>query len=220
MHISLRQPGPFAYAKIDLLAGERIKAESDAMVSMSPCFTIETELHSGLKESISRRLFGGEDVFFQTITAQHGPGHVLLAPPTVADIVHLTLQAHEQFYVQKSGFLAGSQSLTISTKLQPFAKGLLGGEGFFLLHIQGPGELLLNSYGAIHAVTLAPDESYIVDNAHLVAWSDTTNYEIKTSSRSWLSSLLSGEAFVCRFTGPGTLYLQSRQEPVLPVRSS
>lgn len=220
MNIALLQPGPFSYAKIELTEGEQIKAESDAMLSMSPSLTIDTDLHGGLKESISRRIFGGADVFFQTITAHHGAGHVLLAPPTVADIVHLTLKPHEQFYVQKSGFLAGSQSLTISTKLQPFTKGLLGGEGFFLLHIQGPGELLLNSYGAIHTVTLLPEESYIVDNAHLVAWSDTTNYEIKKSSRSWLTSLLSGEAFVCRFTGPGTLYLQSRQDPILPVRSS
>jgi uncharacterized protein (TIGR00266 family) len=94
--------------------------------------------------------------------------------------------------------------------MQSLARGLLGGEGFFILKISGEGQLILNSFGAIHKVELKPDEEYIVDNSHLVAWTATTSYKIEKASSGWISSFTSGEGFVCRFRGPGLVYLQSR----------
>jgi uncharacterized protein (AIM24 family) len=86
----------------------------------------------------------------------------------------------------------------------------LGGEGFFILRVGGHGQLILNSFGAIHKIELRPDEEYIVDNAHLVAWSATTTYSIERASSGWVSSFTSGEGFVCRFRGPGVVFIQSR----------
>jgi uncharacterized protein (AIM24 family) len=86
----------------------------------------------------------------------------------------------------------------------------MGGEGFFILKISGQGQLILNSFGAIHRVDLAPNQEYIVDNAHLVAWTATTSYAIERASAGWIASFTSGEGFVCRFRGPGVVYIQSR----------
>jgi uncharacterized protein (TIGR00266 family) len=94
--------------------------------------------------------------------------------------------------------------------MQSLSRGLLGGEGFFILKISGKGTLVLNSFGAIHKIELKPDQEYIVDNSHLVAWSATTSYSIEKATSGWVASFTSGEGFVCRFRGPGLVYIQSR----------
>jgi uncharacterized protein (TIGR00266 family) len=126
------------------------------------------------------------------------------------DIVVMELDGVNEYMVQKDGFLAGSEGVTIESRMQSLARGLLGGEGFFILRIGGSGQLILNSFGAIHKIELKPDEEYIVDNSHLVAWSATTSYTIEKASSGWIASLTSGEGFVCRFRGPGVVYIQSR----------
>ena len=51
----------------------------------------------------------------------------------------------------------------------------------------------------------------MVDNGHLVAWPDYMDYKIEKASGGWVSSLISGEALVCRFTGPGVVLIQTRK---------
>ena len=79
-----------------------------------------------------------------------------------------------------------------------------------ILKIGGKGTLILNSFGAIHKIELKPGQEYIVDNSHLVAWSGTTSYTIEKAASGWISSFTSGEGFVCRFRGPGLVYIQTR----------
>jgi uncharacterized protein (TIGR00266 family) len=122
----------------------------------------------------------------------------------------LQLDGVGEYMVQKDGFLAGAESVKIESRMQSLSRGLLGGEGFFLLRIGGVGQLILNSFGAIHKIELQPDQEHIVDNSHLVAWTATTSYHIEKASAGWIASLTSGEGFVCRFRGPGIVYIQSR----------
>ncbi|MFN4152736.1 MAG: AIM24 family protein, partial [Candidatus Sericytochromatia bacterium] len=42
------------------------------------------------------------------------------------------------------------------------------------------------------------------------AWPSTTSYNVEKASSGWLSSFTSGEALVCRFRGPGKIYIQTR----------
>jgi hypothetical protein len=52
-------------------------------------------------------------------------------------------------------------------------------------------------------------EKYIVDNGHLVAWN--TKYVLeRVASGGIVSGLAAGEGLVCKFTGPGTVFLQTR----------
>jgi uncharacterized protein (TIGR00266 family) len=134
----------------------------------------------------------------------------LLAPTVPGEIVILELDGVNEYMVQKDGFLAGADTIVIESKMQGLSRGLLGGEGFFILKISGKGTLVLNSFGAIHKIELKPDQEYIVDNSHLVAWSSTTSYNIEKATSGWVASFTSGEGFVCRFRGPGLVYIQSR----------
>ena len=210
MKTDILYPGAFPVVRVELAEGESCKAESGAMVAMSPTLDVESKVEGGLFKALSRRVLTGEHFFFQTLKASRGAGEALLAPTVPGEIVILELDGVNEYLVQKDGFLAGAQSLVIESKMQSLARGLLGGEGFFILKISGKGTLILNSFGAIHKIELKPGQEYIVDNSHLVAWSATTSYSIEKAASGWISSFTSGEGFVCRFRGPGLVYIQTR----------
>ena len=45
------------------------------------------------------------------------------------------------------------------------------------------------------------------DNGMLVAWSGDMEYSIECASPSRITSCFSGEGMVCKFMGPGTVYV-------------
>jgi uncharacterized protein (AIM24 family) len=56
---------------------------------------------------------------------------------------------------------------------------------------------------------LVDGEKYIVDNGHLVAWN--TKYVLeRVASGGIISNMASAEGLVCKFTGPGTVFIQTR----------
>ncbi|HEX6531318.1 MAG TPA: TIGR00266 family protein, partial [Nitrospira sp.] len=197
-------------ARVELASGETIKAESGAMVASSATIDVESKMEGGFLGALSRKFLTGEKFFFQTLRASRGAGEVLLAPTVPGEIVMLELDGVNEYMVQKDGFLAGAETIKLDSQMQSLSRGLLGGEGFFILKVSGKGMLLLNSFGAIHKIDLKPDQEYIVDNSHLVAWSGTTSYNIERAASGWVASFTSGEGFVCRFRGPGVVYIQSR----------
>lgn len=204
-HEVLYQPS-FAVARVMLDPGDGIRAESGAMMSMSPTVTMESKMSGGIGKAIGR-LFGGESLFQTTFTATHGAGEVLLAPPSIGDIVSLNLN-NEGMMVTSGCYLAGDVSLNIETRAS--VKGFFAGEGLFIMRVTGSGVLLLSAFGAIHALQLQVGQPYIVDTGHIVAFSETMTYEVRRAARSLFGSLTSGEGFVAHFTGPGVLYTQTR----------
>lgn len=210
MNSEILYPGAFPMVRVQLEAGESVKAESGAMVAASPTIAVESKMEGGLLKALSRKVLTGEHFFFQTLRATRGAGEVLLAPTVPGEIVTLELDGVNEYLVQKDGFLAGADSIAVDSKMQGLGRGLLGGEGFFILRISGRGLLILNSFGAIHRIELKPNEEYVVDNAHLVAWTATTSYQVERAASGWVASFTSGEGFVCRFRGPGLVYIQTR----------
>ncbi|RKP48828.1 TIGR00266 family protein [Cohnella endophytica] len=201
--------GAFALLKLQMNPGEVVKAESGAMVSMSPNVDVKGTMDGGIMAGLGRML-SGETFFFQELSANRGGGEVLLAPKSMGDIQAVELDGSYSLYVQKDGFLAGTSGINVNTKMQNLSRGLLSGEGFFIIEISGQGTVFLASYGSIHAINLEPGEERIVDNGHLVAWPNYVNYTVEKASKGWLSSLTSGEGIVCRFRGEGIVLIQTR----------
>lgn len=209
MRYEILHQGAFPILKVNLEQGENIKAESGAMVTMSPGIRLEGKVEGGLMGGIGRML-AGEKFFFQTMVAQNGPGEVMLAASPPGGVVDIQLDGSYSLLVQKDGFLAGSSGISVDTKMQNLAKGLFSGEGFFIVRISGSGLVFVNSFGSIHPLTLQQGEEVIIDNQHLVAWPDYMHYTIEKASSGWVSSITSGEGLVCRFRGPGTVMIQTR----------
>lgn len=204
-HEILYQPS-FSVARIMLEPGESVRAESGAMVSMSPTIEIESSVTGGLGKALGR-LLGGESLFQSKFTAARGAGEVVLAPSTMGDILNVQLRG-EGMMVTSGCFLAGDVNLNMETKVS--GRGFFAGEGLFVMRVSGAGSLFMNSFGAIHAVQLGPGQQYIVDTGHIVAFTDTMNYEVRRAAKSLLGSFTSGEGVVAVFTGPGILYMQTR----------
>ena len=218
-HQILYQPS-FSLAVISLERGEQVMAESGAMVSMSPTIKLEAAMSGGGMLGAVKSAMGGESLFRTTFTAESGPGEVTLAPSALGDVMAVEL-AGSKMFVQPGSYLAGDPRLAINT--QGSMRGMLSGEGMFLLTVQGGGLLLLSSFGAIHSKQLGVGEEYIVDTGHIVAFEGSVEYRVEKATgktqgvggffKGMMQSALSGEGFVCRYRGPGRIYIQTRQFP-------
>jgi uncharacterized protein (TIGR00266 family) len=202
----LYQPS-YSLAIIQLQPEQAIQVESGAMVSMSANVELQSQMKGGMMGALKRAV-GGESAFVSTFTARGGVGELTLAPGGPGDIAAVEM-AGQEFFVQSSSYLAGDAGLVIDTKWGG-AKSFFGGEGLFVLRVQGTGLLLLSSFGAIHRKRLAPGERYIVDTGHLVAWEGSMQYSLRKAASGWVRSLVSGEGIVSEFTGPGEILIQTR----------
>lgn len=199
----------FPMVKCQLRRGERIKAEANAMIGRSSNIEVTGGTEGGIMKGLTRML-AGESFFFQYLSADRGDGEVLFGHSIPGSIVDVELDGSYGLRVQKDGFLAATEGVQVSTKVQNLSKGLFSGEGLFVLEVSGKGTAFLSSYGAIHAINLEPGEEYIVDNGHLVAWADYMYYNIEKAANGWGNSIMSGEYLVCRFRGPGIVLIQTR----------
>ena len=199
----------FPIIKYQLRSGERLKAESDAMIAMSANVNVTGGVEGGVLRGLTRML-AGEKFFFQYLSTSHGAGEVLLGHKLPGGIVDVELDGSYGLRVQKDGFLAATEGIEVKTQMQNLMQGFFGGEGFFVLNVSGKGIVFLSSYGAIHAINLSAGEEYVVDNGHLVAWADYMQYQITKASNGWINSIMSGECLVCRFRGPGIVLIQTR----------
>ena len=63
-------------------------------------------------------------------------------------------------------------------------------------------------------IELDVTEDYVVDTGHIVAFTEGLDYEISKPS-GYKSLFFSGEGFVCRFSGQGKIWIQTRQASAL-----
>jgi uncharacterized protein (TIGR00266 family) len=178
------------------------------MIAMTPTITLKGHV----KFSVKKLIAGGE-MAHSTFT---GPGELLLAPPCLGDITNIRLTGSETWSVGRDAFLAATQGVVKEYKRQGISKAMFSGEGLFVYKISGTGVLWIASLGAIIRKDLQEGERYIVDNGHLVAWN--TKYILeRVASGGIVSALSSGEGLVCKFTGPGTVFLQTRNPVCTPL---
>ena len=71
---------------------------------------------------------------------------------------------------------------------------------------QWPWTRDLGGFGALECLEV--DGELIIDTGHLVAWEDVPEleYTVTKASSGWIASFLSGEGFVCRFSGRGKVW--------------
>ena len=211
MQVDIQASPSFAMGTIRLGAGESVKVEAGAMAAMSSGVEIQTASTGGLLGGLKRSMLGGESFFINTFTATTG-GEISVAPKLPGDIIHLPL-AGGAMLVQSGSWIASEPSVEVDTKWGG-AKTFFSGEGLFMLHCSGAGDMLVSSYGAIVERQLQPGEVYTVDTGHIVAFDEGVTYAVRKVGN-WKSTILGGEGLVTDFTGPGRLLLQTRSSQEL-----
>ncbi len=207
MNFTIEHAPVYASLKVEMEQGERFRAEPGAMLSMTPSIELQsTSAGKGLLGTIKAAV-GGESIFASIYTAVHGRGELYLAPSVPGDIIRLDLR-NETILAYGGAYLAGDPDITVSSRGS--LKALVAGSDLFLSVLSGSGPLFLTGFGAIYTKELGPGEPYVVDTGHIVAMTDGVQYSIKTASRGLFSSFASGEGLVCMFTGPGKIWMQTR----------
>lgn len=192
----------FGFLTVNIPKGETLKVEASAMAGMDTTIKMKTRMRGGMG-----RFLTGESIFINEFSAEHGPGEIQIAPGPPGDIEHVYLE-NEVIYLQNSAFVASAMDIEVESKWQGFAKGFFSGEKLFLIRCSGTGDLWFNTYGAM--IQIDVDGEYVVDTGHIVAFTEGLEYRVSKVG-GYKSLFLSGEGFVCRFSGRGKIWIQTRQ---------
>lgn len=209
--------GPaFAWLRVQLAAGETIRAEAGAMVRRMGDVQMETRLNAGFSPSVFRliwaffvallrKVLGNETMFINDFSSASA-GEVVLAPTFSGNITKKSLTPGNSLFVQTGGYLASTGSVDMRLRFGGL-RSFFGGEGLVLLECSGQGDLFVNSYGGVVAVPV--NGKYIVDTGHIVAFDGALDFRVRSVGGA-KSFFFSGEGLVCEFNGQGTVYIQSR----------
>jgi len=209
MKCEIRYKPSYSMLVVNLEQSEKITAESGAMTYMDPNIEVHTrKREKSLLGSLGLAIFGRQSFWVNEYTASNGPGEVAFVSAPVGDIETLEVKPNQGYVIQKSAYIASTENVDLDVKWEGFTKGLFG-QGLFMIKVTGDGTLFINTFGAIDKHTLKPGQTLIVDNFHLVAFSDTCNYKV-TKFGGLKETLLGGEGLVTRITGPGDIYIQTK----------
>jgi uncharacterized protein (TIGR00266 family) len=219
-HAVLHGPA-FSALRLELDEGSCVLAQPGSMLAMTPGFDVDVRagLHmagggSGVGAFTGgvRSLFGGESFFTVVYSAKRPGQHLVLAPDHMGEILAVDVAVDDGMMVARGAFLACTPGLGFVLH-NAGLQGMLATRGLFFLRTEGSGRLFINGYGGIVEEILGEGERFVVDNRHVVAFSVGMAFESVVLAASLKDSLLSGEGFVVRFTGPGRVLYQTRARP-------
>src|SRR3954447_7486713 len=201
-------------ARVHLSPGQEIYAEAGKMIYKSANVEWATRMSGQswgdkIIGAIKRKLMG-ESLFFTYFHSTMGTGQVGFAGHYPGKIQVFDLAAGQTMMVQRDGFLFAEGSVTLDIAMvRRLGAGLLGGEGFILQKLTGPGLVFVHAGGDHVDFTLGPGEVLQVQTGHLVAFEPTINYDVQLVG-SIRTAIFGGEGlFLTTLTGPGRVILQS-----------
>ncbi len=209
MKYEVKYKPSYSMLVVKLEPGESITAESGAMTYMNPNVDVRTRMRErSLLGTLGLKVFGRQSFFVNDYTALNGEGEAAFVSAPVGDIEILEITPSQGYIIQKAAYIASTQNVDLDIQWQGFTKGLFG-QGLFMIKVKGDGLLFINTFGAIDKHTLQPGQKLVVDNFHLVAFSDSCQYKV-TKFGGLKETILGGEGLVTEITGPGEVYIQTK----------
>lgn len=161
-------------------------------------------------KSLKRATMGGESLFTTTFSAAaHYPVWVDLAAVLPGDIAVVDVWPQMPWVITRGSWLANAPSVALDTKWGG-AKMLFGGEGGFVLHATGQGQVIVAAYGAMDLITLQAGEGFTLDTGHLVAYQASAQVSLRKATTGMMQTLKSGEGLVMDIVGPAQVLTQTR----------
>lgn len=193
---------------IQLNPGESILSEAGGRTWVKGPVTTETKAEGGMGKSLGR-LFMGESLFMSRYTAQ-GPAEVAFSSSFPGSIIVKELGRGESIICQKSAFLCASSDVQLAVHFQKkLGAGLVGGEGFIMQRVTGPGLVFLEVDGYCKEYDLGPGERLVCDTGVVAIMDETCQMDIQRI-KGVKNVLFGGEGlFDTVVTGPGKVHLQT-----------
>jgi len=209
MRFEIKYRPSYSMLVVNLDVGETVVGEAGAMTYMSPTIEVHTRRREkSVLGAIGLSLLGRQSFFVNDYIAEKGPGEVAFTSAPIGDIEVLDVAPARGYIMQKSSYVASTPGIDLDLQWQGFTKGLFG-QGLFMIKVSGQGKLFINTFGAIDKHTLSAGETLVVDNFHLVAFSDTCSYSVKKFG-GLKETILGGEGLVTEVRGPGDVYIQTK----------
>ena len=201
------EPLPVVICEVE--PGETLITEGGAMSWMTPNMNMETTTGGGLGKMFGRML-SGESLFLNRYTAMGGKGQIAFASSFPGSIRPIEIAPGKEIVTQKSAFLAGEDTVQLSTFFQKkIGAGLFGGEGFIMQKLSGHGTAFVEIDGYAVEYNLGPGQSMIVETGYLAMMDATCSIEIVTVP-GVKNMFLGGEGlFNTVVKGPGKIVLQT-----------
>lgn len=199
---------------IQLDAGETIISELGGRTWAKGAILTETKAPGGLGGGIGR-MFSGENMFMSYYTAQ-GPAEIGFASSFAGSIIARELGPGESLICQKSAFLCASSGVELAVHFQKkLGAGFLGGEGFIMQKVTGPGVVFLELDGYVKEYDLMPGEELVCDTGVVALMEESCQMDIRVV-KGLKNKLLGGEGLVDTvIIGPGKAYIQTMSLPRL-----
>lgn len=201
---------------LELSDGATVLADTHSMAYMDGAVDVKTNA-GGIGKAIGR-FMGGESLFLNTYTGTGGARsqRVVLSVPMPGDVIELKLSPGESLKASRGVFMAATPASAVEVSGRLNAKGILSAgqqEGPVLTKITAStlsaARVWLASYGHIERHDVPQGEALLVDNENFVACHVDVNYEISKVG-GIKSVILGGEGFAMKFSGPCTVYTQSK----------
>jgi uncharacterized protein (TIGR00266 family) len=200
---------PMPVVEVKLRSGECMQTESGSMAWMSQNMKMSTKGPGGIGKMFSRAI-SGESIFMNEYTAEGGDGLIAFGSSFTGSIRAYTLSAGQSIICQKSAFLAAEKSVSLSIAVQKkFGAGFLGGEGFIMQKITGPGVVFVEIDGSAVEYELAQGEVMLCNPGNMAIADESVEIDIQ-DIKGVKNLFLGGEDwFQTKLTGPGKIVLQT-----------
>lgn len=201
--------------EISLDNNEEIQIESGSMVYHNAAVKLEGKMNSngkgglgGALKAIGRSMTSGESFFITKASAIGANGEIALAPASLGSIKEI-LVGQEQWSLNTGAFLVSEDGVNYVIERQKLGGAVFGGTGgLFVMKTQGSGKMLVSGYGDIVEIALDGTEDVVIDNRHVLAWTESLSYSISVASG--IFGFKTGEGLVNKFRGKGKILIQSR----------
>lgn len=188
-----------------------VRVEPGALYFMKGSLEMKASTGGGLLKGLSRKMLSKESFFVNEI---HGTGEIYLEPTFGHFILYRIKPEDNAVIVDKGLFYAGTADLAVSAVSQKnISSAIFGGEGIFQTLIKGSGIAVLYSPVPISELLKIElnDETLSVDGNFALMRTEGISYSVKKSSKTWMSTAVSGEGLLQTFSGTGTVWIAPTQ---------
>jgi uncharacterized protein (TIGR00266 family) len=203
---------------VELHPGKTVYSDSGAMSWMSASVNMSTKASGGLGGMLKRAV-SGASAFIVDFEASGSPGQVAFSTDFPGKVLPIELEAGQSLVMHKHAFLCAEKSVTLDVFFtKRLGVGMLGGEGFVLQKLTGPGMTFAELDGDAVEYKLKDGEVLKVEPGHVAMFEASVSFDIQMV-KGVANILFGGEGvFLATLTGPGRVWLHSLTESKMAHR--
>jgi len=194
---------------VNLQPGQTIFSDAGAMSWMTTAVNMNTTAAGGLGGMLKRAV-SGASAFIIDFAATGGPGQAAFSTDFPGKILPIELDAGQSVIMHKHAFLCAEKSVGLDVFFtRKLGAGLMGGEGFILQKLTGPGMVFAELDGDGVEYNLKPGEIMKVEPGHVAMFEGSVAFDVQMI-KGMANILLGGEGlFLATLKGPGRIWLHS-----------